>query len=186
LYIDYGIQTVVTSGRWLNHPIKPWLFRTNKDKIPKENMDKGVSRRIPYCFVHKRSYKRIEEHRCLLQNAIKLWADTFGKPGPEVGNSLAYRGPENPTDYCCKSYTYGAENQPLDEQKELRCEWNNKHHKDALAIHWVDRTKGNYASARVFPGYLEDLWWPEAGPHWIRITDAANAAVVAHELGHGL
>lgn len=173
---------VITSGGWVDHAIVPWPFRTNI-----KNVGQGFLHRIPYCFVDKRSYENLEEQKCLLKQGIKLWSDVIGAPGRDTGHSLAFRQPESPTDYCCKNYRYGLEYEPLDEDNDLQCDWNDKYPKDALAIHWADEVKAGGFAAKAFIGYLEESRSTSriAGRHYMHITDYADAATVAHELGHG-
>ncbi|KAL1595700.1 hypothetical protein SLS60_009389 [Paraconiothyrium brasiliense] len=83
---------------------------------------------IPYCFVDKRSYDRLN---CKVRAAVKLWSDALGefrdgKWGPENKHSLAFLPPsnlprsQNFNPYCCNYYTYGEEGMKLDRMTELK------------------------------------------------------------------
>lgn len=171
---------VITSGPTIQMPIAAWPSR-----IGIREVNKGYIRRIPYCFVDKRSYDRIESTDCKVANALQIWQDALGgKASRENHHSLGFEGPKNPEDYCCKTYKYGTENQPLQDD-ELECEWNDeKWPRDALAIHWMDEEKLNGRAAQAELGYTHDNIDKEAGRHWIHVGDSATIAHVAHEIGH--
>ncbi|KAJ4349613.1 uncharacterized protein N0V89_008229 [Didymosphaeria variabile] len=171
----------ITSGATADHPVTAWPFR-----LGIHDVNKGYLRRIPYCFVDKRSYEKIGEP-CKFINAIEIWKDGLGgKASREDFHSLVIKGPENPEDYCCTKYEYGPENRLL-EDGDLHCEWNEeKYPKDALAIHWLDDIKLNGRAAQAQLGYTAEEHNAEAGRHWMHVGDVATAGNIAHELGHVL
>ncbi|KAL1610470.1 hypothetical protein SLS60_002138 [Paraconiothyrium brasiliense] len=172
---------LITSGATVGHPVTAWPFR-----LGTRDVNKGYLRRIPYCFVDKRSYEKIGE-TCKFADAIEIWKNGLGGTASrEHHHSLVIKKPENPEDYCCTEYEYGPENR-LIEEGDLHCEWNaEKYPKDALAIHWLDDIKLNGRAAQAQLGYTAEEHDAEAGRHWMHVGDSASAANIAHELGHVL
>ncbi|KAJ4344621.1 uncharacterized protein N0V89_012365 [Didymosphaeria variabile] len=151
---------------------------------------------IPYCFVDKRSYDKLN---CKVRAAVRLWSDALGDFrdgiwGPENKHSLAFLPPpnlprsQNFNPYCCNYYTYGGEGMKLDRMTELKCDWNtNDYPTDTLTIHWLDDVKGEGGAIATL-GYYHDVPGEESVPgrHDIVISESANTHTIAHELGHVL
>jgi hypothetical protein len=174
------VSLAITSSGTARPPITAWPFRSGIWGV-----GQGYLRRIPYCYVDKRSFDKVGRN-CKFEHAIELWAYALGgKASKRNQHSLVVQKPQDPDDYCCTEYTYGQENQP-EAEGDLHCVWNTaKYPKDALAIHWLDDIKLDGGAAQAEVGYTTEENDPDAGRHWIHIGDDAEIVDIAHEFGHG-
>ncbi|KAL6703626.1 hypothetical protein ACN47E_009486 [Coniothyrium glycines] len=177
--LQLGYAEFISSSGTTQFPIAAWPFRQGI-----WDTGKGHLRRIPYCFVNKRSSEKIGG-TCKIESAVQLWADALGgKASRATQHSLVIQGPQHPEDYCCTHYTYGIENAPL-ANGDLQCVWNTaKYPKDALAIHRLDEYKLDGKGAVATLGYTAEEHDSDAGRHYIYISDVEPVASLAHELGH--
>ena len=111
----------------------------------------------------------------MIRSGINLWAEVLGG-GAAVKreHSLGFREPGNSEIWCCRSYNL----------QNFECDWDfDSWPPDTLAIHWMPHPGFNAEASLGYAHYNDPK--AGAGTNWLRMTEYASPADIAHELGHG-